>query len=351
MTRNLLRGASAAGIGVMLLVGVVRTQNKREEREAAVAKLCEADKARESAGAGAGRGGIAGGLAGRFGVRAPAAPVVVGQGGGGGSSSTSSSGTKEINLTPLALKTTPPGSVVDLTIKGKFPAGSRFIFDGDNVEVVKEKVSENSYDVSLRIAPLAGPSVIQTEVFLPVTCGQSGWVPVAIVGGKYAWDLTSSTNGWKVQLRSDGAGLALTPDGKFEETYTAEFYRNSEAKPFQVRRATLSPVGEGLYAFSVSDAASKPGETGVESLQATQDRIMKRMADPTVSDAEKEKLSAEFSAALEKFGTQVNTFVAQTNDLFTCRPGSLKWDGKTASGTLQCSMNALNLTGTMKPVR
>ena len=73
MTRNLLRVSSAVGISVMLLVGVVRTQSKAEEREAAVRKLCAAEKsAQEGRGAGPGgstggggaTGGSAGGLAG-----------------------------------------------------------------------------------------------------------------------------------------------------------------------------------------------------------------------------------------------------------------------------------------------
>ncbi|MGB7220716.1 MAG: hypothetical protein WBD07_18095 [Vicinamibacterales bacterium] len=333
MTRSLLRGSSAVGIGVMLLVGVVRTQDKAKEREEAVRKLCVAESPALGSGA---RGASTAGT--------PETTLLSVS--SSSAQGRSAGGIIDDNMKAFPVVSTTPGSVVDLTIKGKFVVGTHFVFHSDWVQVVKEKVLANSYEVTLRVAATAGPAVVEVQAFSPVRCGPSARIPALVIGGKFAWDLAGG--GWKLQLRSEGAGLALTAGGKFEEIYDAEFFRGTEPKPYTVRKATLAPVGEGLYSLVQSAA---PFETGAESVAALQDRIMKRMVDPTVSDAEKEKLSKEFSDALEKFAQQTDAAVEKQNTSFVCQPGSLRWDGRSAQAKIDCNTGTLNLTGTLKPVR
>src|SRR5262245_31434570 len=143
MTRNVVRGCCAAGIGTLLLVGVVETQSRFKQRQDAAQKACLA---------------------------------VIGVGGGGASGAAAFFGTPEITLEPV-LPSIPAGGARDLTVRGRFPAKTAFAVETDLVQVVKETVAENVYQVSLRAVPTAGPTVIRIVAFAPTGCNSSQEIP------------------------------------------------------------------------------------------------------------------------------------------------------------------------------
>jgi hypothetical protein len=230
-------------------------------------------------------------------------------------------------------------------VEGRFPAGTLFLFDSDFVEVVKQNAAADVYQASLRVLPSAGPGVVQIEMYPLTACAGGPTSTVAVIGGKYVWDL-AAVDGSRMVLRSDGAGLTLNKDGKFEETYSVESYRPKEAKPFGVTKARLSLAGQGVY--SLSPMMEESGDLfGGQNLVEVQQRIMQRMVDPNTSDAEKQKLSKEYSDALANYGKNVNAGVERLESQCS---GNLTWNGTTAQANLACGQTATKraLNGTLK---
>jgi hypothetical protein len=365
MTRNTLRGASALAIGAVLLLGVLRAQSQYERKHAALMKVCEQEKAASGAGgagaaagggSGGGIGGALGGLAGRFGgfggapkppppPPPPPSPEInlvkaAGAGAAAGAAGAGAAGAGAGAAAPLAT----PGSTLDLIIEGKFGAGTHFLFDSDFVEVVKENsATPNVYQATVRVSPQASPSVVQVDPYTAVTCRGGRGAVAMVIGGKYAWDLAAA-DGSRIVMRSTGSGFALNNEGKFEDTYAAEFYRPKEAKPHQVRNILMSVAGPGVYSLKTVDQL----DFGTGNLIAVQQRVMQRMADPKTTDEEKERLSKEYEAALEKSVQAQQNAVEQMN---TSCDGNLTWNGTAAVANLNCQMGTkLQLKGTMKPL-
>jgi hypothetical protein len=230
-------------------------------------------------------------------------------------------------------------------LRGKFPAGTLFLFDNDFVEVVKQNAAADVYQATLRVSPAAGPGVIQVEMYPLTACGGTPPVPAALIGGGYVWDLAGA-DGSRMVLRSEGAGFALNQGNKFEETLAVESYRPKETKPYAVTKATLSLAGRGVY--SLNPAAEGGDLFGGQSLVEVQQRIMQRMVDPKTTDEEKQKLSKEYSDALANYGKNVNAGVERLES--QCQ-GNLSWNGKAAQANLTCGQTATKraLTGTLKP--
>ena len=158
---------------------------------------------------------------------------------------------QKLGLTPAAAKAkypTPeiglvssacllPGGTGEVVVKGKFVPDTKFIFQNDSLEVVKESLTAGEYRATLKVAPGIGPQTAALVAISPVSGITTRQDRVAVVGGKYEWTMESA-NGWKIVARSAGnrpcGGTAPADD-----PYEVLFYRKGEASPFEKRAATL----------------------------------------------------------------------------------------------------------------
>lgn len=245
-----------------------------------------------------------------------------------------------------------PGQTVDVTVTGKFPAGTRFLFESDCVEVLKESVAPNSYCATIQLAASCGPHTIGVTAFAPVCC-KSGRKDGALkVGGSFAWDMTAS-NGWRIKATAAAPLPGMRESS--EQTYVLEFFRGSETAPFRKHQATLygSNTLPATYNFSISEQNELEGSPMVE-----MQKIGAQLMDPNLSDAEREKVMKRYEQLLQTISKEANklsdpNYIKQMEAKkaeFDCRHLDVTSQNGTLTGTMNCSqkVGSLKITGTMK---
>ena len=260
--------------------------------------------------------------------------------------------TPEISLTaPIMAK---PGETVEVVINGKFPAGTNFVFDSDNIEVLKEASNANSYRATIRVAPGVGPETLSVQAYTPVCC-KTAYSPTAmVINSTYEWDLKAG-NGWTVKARS----VAPVPGSRSSELmYNMEFFRGTETAPFTKRSGTLHPSHSDppSYYFSIGNQDESQMSPQME-MQA----IMQKMTNPNLTDAERDKITKQ----MEQISTRMTAEVQKMSDPkyiqklqaqeqeFGCTAINLKVQNGAATGNMLCSEKVgrnLSMTGTMKLV-
>ena len=198
--------------------------------------------------------------------------------------------TPEITLCRAARVT--PGATGEVTVRGKFVPGSKFLFENDVVEVVKESATATEYHATVKVPAGAGPSYSPLHVFAAVSgIEASPPCPAVYIGGKYEWEFTAQ-NGWRIKLHPKGD--SFPKEGTEATPYTAEFYRGNETKPFEVREFGLGLVGP-LYGNSYSgglEQSAAPGDAA-----ADMEQLMKKAFDPSTSESERAKLMERVAEA------------------------------------------------------
>lgn len=177
-----------------------------------------------------------------------------------------------------------PGGSGEVVVEGKFAPGTHFLFENDDVDVVKENATATEYHATVRAASGAGPSYAQLHIFTPVSGGNAECTAVSI-RGNYEWDFTAQ-NGWRIKLRPKG-NANDSSDPKVA-VYKAEFYRASESQPFEVLDLSLG-LGGPLYGNSYGGGLKEP-----ENQAGSQDdfqALMKKLSDPNLTDEERSKLT------------------------------------------------------------
>jgi hypothetical protein len=250
----------------------------------------------------------------------------------------------------------PPGGTGEVVIKGKFVPETKFVFQNDNLEVVKESLAAGEYRATVKVAPGIGPQSASVMAITPVTGLTVRQADAVAVGGKYEWTMDSA-NGWKIVARSTGAKAC--PEKSYSgHPYEMEFTRNGETKPFEKRRATLhfSLYERTNFRFSI-DQQDAQSQAEAEDLQT----LMKRMMDPKLPSAEREQIMKR----MQSFQAQMQARVTKMTDPsyikaqeakrleFSCERIELEVKGGFFTGQMRCSDKVgtrINLTGTMKPV-
>jgi hypothetical protein len=256
--------------------------------------------------------------------------------------------TPEISL--VSPSTLTPGQTADVSVTGKFPAGTRFLFESDCIEVLKESVAPNSYHATIKVGPGCGPQNVDLSAFAPVCCKNGRRSRALVVAGSFAWEFTAS-NSWRVKAKEMPGGQGRSADPQ----YMLEFYRGNEAAPFTKHRATLFPSQGNLpsYSFSINqedEAASNP----MREMEA----LGQKLSDPNLSDDERDKLTKkmeELTAGMEKQVAQMSDpaylkkLQAQQEE-FGCSTINVTSQDGNLAGTMNCGQKVGNLkiTGTMK---
>lgn len=132
-----------------------------------------------------------------------------------------------------------PGGTGEIVVRGTFQAGTKFLFDTDKVEIVKEALKEgpkeSEYRATVKVSQGSLPDYAFLISFQPVMCRTTNCEAVYI-GGRYEYSFTAD-NGWRITLK-----FVSEPPGDQRELislYRAEFYRPQESQPFETREARL----------------------------------------------------------------------------------------------------------------
>jgi hypothetical protein len=247
-----------------------------------------------------------------------------------------------------------PGGVGEVVLRGTFRQGTKFLFDSDKVEVVKETLNaragqkESEYHATIKAAQSPLPDSINIESYEPQLCRGTS-VLGACIGGKYEWDFTAD-NDWKIQLRQLSEGTCS--EGEASSLYRAEFYRSAGPKPFEVRNVRVGCRQERCSG-RFEEASAQQDEMA---------QLQKKMQNfASLSEQERDKLMAriqevakEQSDALSKRLAEAQSGVtAQKEAEFGCGNISFQLKGSALEGNMVCgekvgSHGQLKLQGTTK---
>jgi hypothetical protein len=248
-----------------------------------------------------------------------------------------------------------PGGTTEVVVKGKFPPGTGFFFENDNLSVVKESLVGNEYRATVKAADGVGPMDATLTVLSPVTCINARKDRAVVVGGKYEWSLTAA-NGWRVVLASP-AGQACGPaTGNNDMHYDVAFFKPGESAPFEKRQATLS---YSLYDSSNYRFNIQAGGPAAGSAQEQVMALMQKMQDPKTTPAQQQQIMNEMQNLQQKMLSEVKQMTdpsyikqAQEKQLsFGCEAIELAGQGGSYSGNMRCSEKVgrrIAVNGTMK---
>ena len=247
-----------------------------------------------------------------------------------------------------------PGGTGEAVVKGKFVPGTKFIFQNDSLEVVKESLTAGEYRATLKAAPGIGPQTAALVVISPVSGITARQDRVAVVSGKYEW-IMESANGWKIEARSAG-DRPCGGTAQAEDRYEVLFYRKGEANPFEKRPATLhhSLWEKANHRFDISQQDPKSAASG-EDMKA----LAQKMMDPKITPAQRDQLMKQIQKSQEQMVADMKKMAdpAYRKELearkqqFGCERIELEVAGGTFKGRMRCSQavgTQIALTGSMK---
>ncbi len=252
-----------------------------------------------------------------------------------------------------------PGATAEVVVTGKFVPGTKFVFQNDNIQTVKESLSGGEYRATVKAAPGIGPQTADLTVISPVTCITARQQRAIAVGGKYEWNLQAA-NGWRIEARPAAVGACggvLKADQfRRPDRYEVLFYRAGENAPFEKRQAELqfSLWNRANYAFSLKEGGAGGSGNPYEAMAT-------KLADPNLPEAERQRLmqelmkaQAEMVAKMQQMADPAFIQAQQAKKLqFGCEFIELEAPPGAAAvaGTMRCSDQVgrqIKLTGSMK---
>ena len=258
----------------------------------------------------------------------------------------------------IALITTacvPAGGTGELIVKGKFVAGSKFLLHSDHLEIVKEALTATEYRATIKAPAGIGPEMADLSVYTPVSCASAHGQKAAVVTGKFEFDLQSA-NGWRIKARP-GLDTRCKPREQGSIKYSLEFFRGTEAAPFQKREAQLffSPYDQNPYRLSVE------GEKVGGDYDAQMRALTEKLMNPSISEAERNKAMAQMQELSQKMMAKMSDMgamqkesqqVEQRKKEFGCETLELRFEaGSQVQGEMHCGElvgRGIKLNGTVK---
>jgi hypothetical protein len=254
-----------------------------------------------------------------------------------------------------------PGATGEVAVSGKFIAGTKFLFENDDVDVVQEKPTASDYHATVRAPSGIGPSVAFLHAFTPVSGGEAKCTALYI-GGRYEWEFTAQ-NGWRIQLHPKEAFHSEGGSSSPVSVYRAEFYRGNESKPFEVRELRLGLEGalyQNSYGGSLQETQETPGNQG--SSQADLQKMAQRLSDPSLSAQERAQLMQRLSEASQQMMQQQQGAIQKMSDPnylqeqqqkqaeFGCQNMNFNLKAGVAEGQIACGQKVgrLPVKGTMR---
>lgn len=250
-----------------------------------------------------------------------------------------------------------PGATGEVAVRGKFITGTQFLFENDDVDVVKENATAAEYHATVRTLAGVGPSVALLHAFAPVSGGQTNCTAVYI-GGRYEWEFTAQ-NGWRIKLHpkepfhTEGSSSPVS-------IYTAEFYRGSESQPFEVRQLRLGLEGalwQNSYGGALQEVQNNQGNS-----PADVQKMAQKLADPSLSSQERDQLMKHMTEMTQQMVQQQQGAIQKMSDPnyiqqerqkqaeFGCQNMNFSLKAGVAEGQVSCGekVGRLAVKGTMR---
>ena len=251
-----------------------------------------------------------------------------------------------------------PGATAEVVVQGKFEPGTKFLFENDSLEVVKENVGATEYRATVSAARNLGPNYAYLNAFAPVSAGNGRCLAV-VVGGKYEWGFTAE-NGLRVRLTPVSQKAGQGSEGLPMQVYRAEFFRGTEAKPFASFDAALNmeaaPREDG-YSADWSSAPRQESSSKAEMEMKKLQQQMESMHKLTEKEQEQliermQKLAAGAMAEAVQQQTQMQQHERSLEEL-GCREIKFRLGAEGATGNLRCRDaqgvgRSVGVKGTMK---
>lgn len=247
-----------------------------------------------------------------------------------------------------ALSCLKPGSMGEIQLKGKTPEGTKYVIENDDIKITSQSQVAGVTHLGVSVGAGAMPGKYNLTAFAPVTCS-SNTIPAVIIVGHTEWHLVAS-NGWHIDL-ANTAGLGCSSEVyNKSRQYKASITRGTEAKPFRELNASYEYSVYNKEAHFQISPYSEPVATGASPM--TQEQLVaitQKMADPHISQAERQKLIQQiqdYSSSMKKNYANIT----EQSKPFSCTDLNLKvMDGR-VTGTMTCNAETgkLNVTGTYK---
>lgn len=146
--------------------------------------------------------------------------------------------TPELKLTALDAC---PGATLTVKATGKFPEGTAFVFQSDQVEVLSEKAAPTSYEAEVRVKPNTLPQGVSLVSVSPVSNAQRSVVAIN-VGCKQVWTVKLDTGETLTVRTAWPKGAAATAKGPGEwlagsKATKSDFEVTGSAGDFVLRRS------------------------------------------------------------------------------------------------------------------
>jgi hypothetical protein len=250
------------------------------------------------------------------------------------------------------------GDTASLKLTGKWPKGTTFLFNDDDVQILEEKSGAGTYQAKFRVGQNAAPTAVAVHAIAPVSGAQLSTNALA-VRARYDLDLKFD-DGWTAHFTTEQASA---DSGQLNGT--ASWQKGGEKRQL---RAVVEPQDNSrlLFRTALTEEEEKLSEEETEAVRAAASELdMGKMTgrvetcmkkpDPVrsacIEEAEK-KSSAEAEAVKKKIDAQKAKFDARApKAAWTCHNMELRAAAGALSGKATCgrfSDRELKVTGTLR---
>ncbi len=253
--------------------------------------------------------------------------------------------TPEISM--ISSKCLEEGETAEVTVTGKFAPGTKIFLETDSVQVISENLSGGVYKATVKVASGIGPQTASVLAISP--CGKRALRSGLKLGCQQGGELATS-NGWKITMTPGEASSS----GRSK--MVLNFFKAGEAAPFEKRDADIYfGQNQKTYNISISSQSSNSSDP-----QVAMAELMKKMGNPQLSAAEREKLMAQIQKMQQQLMAQLSNPQAmakaaqEAQERFGCTNIELNVKGATLEGTMRCSEKVgtkIGVTGSFKPAR
>ena len=244
-----------------------------------------------------------------------------------------------------------PGASAPVSLGGKFPSGTTFLSEHDQVTLTPGASTAARYAATAAVAADAMPGVARLFAYAPVS-GAWSRCGAVVIGATPSFKLQAS-NGWTIALTPSSKAWTVNGDTA-TLAYKAEYYKPGAAQPFETLAASLGlsindRPGDS-YSFSTT-----PGLQG-GAVQEYQELVAK-MSDPAAFMKMSARERAAFEKRLEEVGDrmtkEMESMVANQAAMqakqaeFGCGTIALTVSGATTTGSVSCGekVGYLKLSG------
>ncbi len=257
-----------------------------------------------------------------------------------------------------------PGGTAEVVAKGKFLPGTKFVFENDKVEVIKEALRGTEYRATIKVMQSPGPDYATLQALQPVTCRGVYCQYAVYIGGQYEWNFTAD-NGWRINLKPLREDLSKEAPQIY---YCTEFYRSGEVRPFEVHEAQFGFNGHESYVANIREEGCGAASS-TEDTQAEMKRLQEKMMNPAkLSEKEYQQVMERYQQLLMRSMQEQQAKLAKLQDPkyvqemekrrkeFGCRVMNFWFKADALEGNILCgekvgksgSLGRLELKGTMK---